>query len=164
MGTNYYRIPSKKELEHRKGMLMEQIKDMRMDPADVERGFRFIEDPNAEYDWDNLRSPWDIFTESTCVHLGKRSGGWTFVWNFHDDVFYHDKQSLLEFIRNGRIVNEYGEVLDPEEFIQMALEWGQPDGFTLEKYYKANPSHRTGFEKPERFVDGLRISDSTDFS
>jgi len=39
------------------------------------------------------------------------------------------KKNFLNFIRKGRVVNEYGEQIDVEEFIEMSLNWGQPDGF-----------------------------------
>ena len=61
-------------------------------------------------------------------------------------------------------VNEYSEELDVEEFIEMSLSWGEDDGWDLETYYKENPTHRSPYGKPERYVDGLRISDSVDFS
>jgi len=46
----------------------------------------------------------------------------------------------------------------------MSLSWGEDDGWDLETYYKENPTHRSPYGKPERYVDGLRISDSVDFS
>jgi hypothetical protein len=51
-----------------------------------------------------------------------------------------------------------------DEFIEMALSWGQEDGFDVESYYLEYPEHRNSWSKPERYVDGLRISDSVNFS
>ena len=48
----------------------------------------------------------------------------------------------------------------------MALEWGQEDGWDIETYYKENPSHRISFihnQKHEDYLDGLRVSTSTEF-
>jgi hypothetical protein len=79
--------------------------------------------------------------------------GWKFCWNFHDNRYYKDKESLLEFICSGRVVDEYGEECDVEEFITMALEWGQPDGLPadVESYY-------------DKEIDGLWVSSSIAFS
>ena len=65
------------------------------------------------------------------------------------------------------MVDEYGELMGQEEFIQMALQWGQEDGWDIETYYKENPSHRISFihdKKHEEYLDGLRVSTSTEFS
>jgi hypothetical protein len=99
-------------------------------------------------------SPWDEFTDNVKVHLGKRSMGWKFLWNFNEDKFFKDKESLLEFIKSGRILDEYGDELSQYEFIEMSFSWGQEDGFD---------ESRNSLSKPERYVDGLRISDSIDF-
>jgi hypothetical protein len=75
---------------------------------------------------------------------------------------------LEAFIRSGRVVDEYGTEIEVEEFIKMAMEWGQPDGWDTQSYYVDNPSHRISWMDPskyeDRYVDGLRISSSTEFS
>lgn len=160
MGTNYYRIPTASEMEERKSRLQKRIAEMEMEPSDIERNFNTIPTDESSWDYD---SPWTEFISGTNIHLGKRSGGWKFLWNFHNDKYFTDKESLFAFIRSGRIVNEYGEEINQDEFIQMALEWGQPDGWDLTAYYRDNPSSWSQYSKPERYVDGLRISDSTEF-
>ena len=160
MGTNYYRIPSQSEMEERKQKLEKRISEMKMTVDDVERGFHSLPTED-EWSYDSL---WTEFVEGTRVHLGKRSSGWKFLWNFNNNKYYKDKESLMDFINSGRVVNEYSEELSHEEFINMALEWGQPDGWDLEDYYKENPSHRSPYSKPEIYIDGLRVSDCTDFS
>ncbi len=111
-----------------------------------------------------------MFLEDTSIHLGKRSHGWKFCWNFHKDKYYSDKESLLEYIRLGRVVDEYGEEQDVEEFITMALEWGQPNGLVVDEIYrlreraKGHGSFWTDNEKyDDKIIDGLRVSSSTDF-
>jgi hypothetical protein len=69
---------------------------MPVDVNSIEQGFRYIDNPNDE--WSSL-SPWDEFIDGTNVHLGKRSSGWKFCWNFHKEKYYKDKESLLNFIR-----------------------------------------------------------------
>ena len=171
MGTNYYRIPTAEEMQRRKGILKEHIEEMDMKPNIIENDFRFIEDPNAEYDWDNKRNPWEMFVNDVAIHLGKRSGGWMFCWNFNNNKFYSNREELFQFIRSGRVVDEYGEEIPVEEFIQMALEWGQPDGWYLgEDYYKKQYDDK-GKRRPmfsdqshyDKLIDGLRVSSSTEF-
>jgi hypothetical protein len=162
MGTNYYRIPKVSEIEQRKVKLQSRIQTMPITPSFIERDFRFIDDPNDE--WCKL-SPWDEFIEGTNIHLGKRSGGWKFCWNFHNNQYYTDKESLLEFIRSGRVVNEYGDELDVEEFITMALEWGRPNGLTADAEYFNTTEHHAWMSNTEAYhdreIDGLRVSAST---
>jgi len=166
MGTNYYRIPKASELEKKKERLKAQIDAMPITPGDVERAFRYIDNP--EDGWSPL-NPWDEFIEGTSIHLGKRSGGWKFCWNFHKDEYYKDKESLLEFIRSGQVVDEYGAEWDVEEFITMALEWGQPNGLVADKtYFDTTTNHHRWMSNPEKYydreIDGLRVSSSTEFS
>jgi len=137
----------------------------------VENGFRSIDDPDGQNEWDGKLSPWDEFINKTNIHLGKRSSGWQFSWNFNDEKFYTNKEELLEFIRTGRVVDEYGTEIEVEEFIKMALEWGQPDGWYVgEKYYKEQFDNKgksrpwsAGQDYNDRLVDGLRVSSSSEF-
>ena len=165
MGTNYYRIPTIKEIKDRKNKLLSEIRKLDLSPGSIERGFRVAQEDT----WDHF-SPWDHFTEDISIHLGKRSHGWKFCWNFHKDKWYSNKEELLEFIRSGRVVDEYGEEQEVEEFIEMALEWGQPDGLVVNEEYELGESKNGGRrifygEKYwDRIVDGLRVSSSTEFS
>lgn len=153
-------------MERRKGIIIQQITDLELSPSNIEREFRL---PKID-SWDS-ESPWDKFLEDSSIHLGKRSGGWKFCWNFHDDKYYSNKEELLSFIRSGRVVDEYGEEWDVEEFIKMALEWGQPDGLVLnEEYRKDLRSKGHGMfwldteKHDDKIIDGLRVSSSTEFS
>jgi hypothetical protein len=165
MGTNYYRIPTAREIEDRKNRLLSEIRKMDLSPASVENGFTVTNDGS----WDRF-SPWDNFTHEISIHLGKRSMGWKFCWNFHDNKYYSNKEELLGFIRGGRVVNEYGEEQEIEEFITMALEWGQPDGLVVNEEYELEASRNSGRrifygEKYwDKIVDGLRVSSSIEFS
>lgn len=159
MGTNYYRTPTINELETRRNRLMSRIRRMELTVESVNNDFT-VGDPSKFDNW----SPWDEFSDSVKVHLGKRSMGWKFLWNFNDNKYFKDKESLLKFIRSGRIVDEYGNEMNQEKFIDMALSWGKEDGYDSETYCLEYPERRTSWSKPERYVDGLRISDSTNFS
>jgi len=165
MGTNYYRIPTVDEMESKKLKLIEDIATLDLSPSNVERGFQF----EIENSWET-ESPWDRFVRDTNIHLGKRSGGWLFCWNFHKNKHYSNKEQLLEFIRSGRVVDEYGEEWEVEKFIDMALTWEQPDGCYVNPEYRKE-ERRKGMGSffddsryDDSFIDGLRVSSSTEFS
>ena len=164
MGTNYYRIPQASEMDEKKFKLLEKIKNLDLSPGNIECGF----DEPIDDQW-GRENPWSTFISGTNIHLGKRSSGWKFCWNFHKDKYYSNKEELLSFIRSGRIVDEYGDQQDVEEFITMALEWGEPDGLVVNREYRRK--ERTNgmgsfFDKPEYddlIIDGLRVSSATEF-
>lgn len=162
MGTNYTRIPTTEEMEAKRKKLVKTIKDLIMEPALIEREFQITKDDS----WDS-ESPWDKFLDGTAVHLGKRSSGWKFCWNFHKDKYYSNKEELIQFVLSGRVVDEYGEEMDPQEFLDMAFAWGEPDGLVANKEYFDSADH-SWISNPQdyydREVDGLRVSSSTQFS
>lgn len=165
MGTNYYRIPLADEMEERKQRLIQEITDLGITPSDIEMGFRKVIDDQ----W-NGENPWETFTEGINIHLGKRSMGWKFCWNFHNNKYYSNKKELLLFIRSGRVVDEYGDEHDVEEFIDMALNWGEPDGLVIDANYRKEQRLKGmgSFYDDSRYddliVDGLRVSTATEFS
>ena len=164
MSTNYYRIPMVDEMEERKARLARRVTELEMTPSNIEHNFNTIP---TDSPWEH-NNPWNEFVEDTNIHLGKRSMGWKFCWNFHKDQYYHDLKTLYEFVLAGRVVNEYGEEIDSSEFMEMALEWGQPDGLIGDKEYFDKTEHHRWMSNPEayydRIVDGLRVSSSTEFS
>jgi hypothetical protein len=163
MGTNFYRIPSVKELEERKNKLQTKIRKMDISPSSINNNFNIGGGPDEWTNW----SPWDEFTDNILIHLGKRSMGWKFCWNFHDKKFYTSKEELFDFIRSGRIIDEYGVEINQDEFIEMALDWCK-DGWDTQTYYEENPSSRVSWFDSSRYhdiyIDDLRISTSTEFS
>jgi hypothetical protein len=164
MGTNYYRIPLAEEVEKKRKILVVQIETMDLNPSDIEGGFRFIS-PRKDWEWFN---PWDMFMEDMSVHLGKRSMGWKFCWNFHDKKYYDDKQTLIDYVLSGRVVDEYGEEINSQEFLNMAFDWGEPDGWVhdekYEEFQRSEGGHIWGPKYHDKIIDGLRVSSSTDFS
>ena len=163
MGTNYTRIPTSEEMETRRKRLEKTVKDLIMEPALIEREFQITKEDS----WDS-ESPWDKFLDGTAVHLGKRSSGWKFCWNFHKDKYYSNKEELIKFVLSGRVVDEYGEQIDSQEFLDMAFSWGEPDGLVADKAYFDTTEHHAWMSNPEAYydreVDGLRVSSSTQFS
>jgi hypothetical protein len=160
MGTNFFRLPSHDEVKYKHKNLILKVQEMDIsNPKNIERGFKFETDDS----WDS-KSPWDEFIDGMSIHLGKRSGGWKFCWNFHDKKYYSNKEELLAFIRSGRIVDEYGTEYTPDEFINMALNWGEPNGLDTQTYYKQNPHLHYLPSYDDTYIDGLRVSSSTEFS
>lgn len=158
MGTNYYRIPSEEEMEQKKSKLIEAIKDLELTPSMIKSNFANIERGFDRY------SVWDEFTENTSIHLGERIMGWKFLWDFHKNKYYSNAKELFDFIKSGRVVDDYGTEMDVEEFITMTLEWGQPDGYDMKKYRQEHPrQYHYDFEKKEEYIDGLRVSPNNDF-
>ena len=166
MGTNYYFIPTHEEMLNRQQTLIQQVTSMDMSIENLEREMKYIS-PTKDWEW---FSPWEMFINGTNIHLGKRSMGWKFCWNFHKDKYYTNKEELLSFIRSGRVVDEYGVEWNVEDFITMALEWGEPDGLVVNELYrikeraKGHGSFWLDNEKhDDLIIDGLRVSSSTDF-
>lgn len=160
MGTNFYRLPKKNEVEARRTKLIERIQEQDITNLHtIENGFRTIE---REGNWNNI-TPWEEFMEGMSVHLGKRSSGWKFSWNFHDMKYYSNKEELFAFIRSGCVVDEYGTEISPDEFIEMALNWGQPNGLDNQTYYKQNTHLHYSPSHDDMYIDGLRVSSSTEF-
>ena len=166
MGTNYYFIPTHEEMLNRQQTLIQQVTSMDMSVENLEREMKYIS-PTKDWEW---FSPWEMFINGTNIHLGKRSSGWKFCWNFHKEKYYSNKEELLTFIRSGRVVDEYGAEWNVEDFITMALEWGEPDGLVVNEIYrikeraKGHGSFWLDNEKhDDLIIDGLRVSSSTDF-
>jgi len=164
MGTNFYRIPSVKDMEDKKNLLQTRVRQIEVTPKSIFRKFSIDQNSNTlEY-----VTPWDEFIDGLEIHLGKRSMGWKFCWNFHDNKYYQNKEELFNFIRSGCIIDEYGEEIEPNEFIEMALEWCKDDGCNTQTYYQENASIRVSWFDSSRYhdiyIDDLRVSTSTDFS
>ena len=162
MGTNYYRIPKSSEIVIRYQKMSDKITRLDIwNVSDISGLFSTI--PVNSFERTN---PWEEFTNGLKIHLGKRSSGWKFCWNFHDNEYFSNKEELFKFIRSGRVVNEYGELQDNEEFIKMTLEWGQPDGNIVTHEYVSEHmsfiSDKSSFV--DKTVDGLRVSPVKDFA
>jgi hypothetical protein len=153
MGTNYYRIPSVEEVSRRKNDLERRLSVM--DPADPKSVMDFGDGPNV----------WELYAEGISVHLGKRSSGWQFCWDHNNWKFYENPDEMIEFIKSGRVVDEYGEIWDTEEFIRMARNW---TGKTHMEYYREQTAEGVRLFGPENYkdivMDGYHYANYTDFS
>jgi hypothetical protein len=114
------------------------------------------------------------------------NGDWDLAWkNFVDNQENGDCQGIVYGIiynfKNvkkvfGEIevdepyIDEYGDEHNVDEFIEMALSWGEPDGLVVNAEYEKqklteNPnSYFHGEKYWDREIDGLRVSSSTEFS
>lgn len=99
----------------------------------------------------------DIIPER--VHLGKRSYGWQFLWDYHDGRYFKaNLESIKKFLKDKIIFDENNEVFSLDQFLneEIADYLYNTDG-KLHDCVKLLPSYY--------FIsDGLRFSKSEDFS
>lgn len=175
MSTNYYlrRKPTIKDVE-----TVKNLADNTLD------GSNFVDIVNYVN---------DLYSESgdNVIHIGKRSCGWKFLWCTNVSrqngkivkMYDFTRESITEFIMRDEyvVVNEYGDLIDKEEFLIMAFEW-DIDGYDSVKYnleYKNNLYYdgtknqeifkELGYKfnyawQSDFYSDGLRFSIFDDFS
>ena len=169
MGTNFYARIIPKEEDKQK--LIDAINEDRDD---------LIEDLSSEFYGHRN----EYTRKGNKIHLGKRSGGWKFLWNpnvikyveghidendhyvpvyKYDYIYPLTKQGITDFCNRKDIVitDEYGEQYTPEEFLEMAFSWGQPDGYTGKTYeesHKEESSYRNYYWS-EKYQRGMHTKD-----
>lgn len=199
MGTNYYAriIPTKK----RKQELIEAIEN-----DDFDKVKSIVIEMYDSVDLHYIDG--DAMLAGGEVHLGKRSSGWKFLWNpnirFKPNMVFQDKNGTRNIVQDGYktyklyeltkqgiksfidredvlIYDEYGELQDKDEFFEMALTWGFPDGIDgdeyADKYENARNHYETEYTKflekkgftlnkyrTDFYSDGIRFATYTDFS
>lgn len=81
-------------------------------------------------DWDSLK---ESIPEK--IHIGKRSAGWKFLWNANKFKYFKpNKKSLMEFLKSGQIINEYGEEFTFDQFINGEIANFINMGWDMETY------------------------------
>jgi hypothetical protein len=150
MGTNIYARINPPKAEREKFVL--KVKAI-VDSDDL-FALSKLEDLLQEFAWDYPK-----------VHLGKRSGGWQFLWAPNPKWYDNTKASINEFLHRDDVVlfNEYGEYLTPE---QVWEEYANTEGFTHESYLQQYPEerrHYTGMSIETITEEGLRIARDADF-
>lgn len=120
------------------------------------------------------------------IHIGKRSGGWKFLWDAHFfEYFEPTKESLLDWLHSGQIIDEYGEEFTFEQFWNDEISGFLNKGYDLESYYNTYPKEHQYWDFRSRidyfdrrcpnfkgdinkygefYIDDLRFSTSEDFS
>ncbi len=136
----------------------------------------------------DAHDPWILLDEagefeealkSNRVHIGKRSYGWRFLFDYNKWEYYdHTRESIMKFLESCFAVeNEYGEPMTPDEF------WNDyamcnPDGYTGESYEREHgttssrglAASRNYFESDSSPAGPIpkdspyRFSNDTDFS
>ena len=77
------------------------------------------------------------------IPVGHRAGGWKFSWSpYNKHLKSLDVKGIKEFVYRDDVViyNEYREILDKDEFLKMAFDWGKDDGWDSISYYKEHPN------------------------
>ena len=113
MGTNFFcvEIISRRQRSKIKSLLREYIE--------------VVDKVNTACDFHELHSKYnemilDCIPER--VHLGKRSHGWQFLWDFHDGRYFKaNLESIKEFLKDKIIVDEYGEVFSLDQFLNIEI-------------------------------------------
>lgn len=149
MGTNFYARIIPKEEDKQK--LLDAINNNQYD---------IIENLASEL-YGNRN---EYTRKGNVIHLGKRSGGWKFLWNSNviqycdgyidketgkfvpvykfDTVYPLTHKGITEFVMRDDVIiyDEYGELQPKREFLDMAFSWEQPNGLTA-KEYQENPKY-----------------------
>ena len=150
MGTNfYYKIPIVKRKQ-------EELKEL------------ITESPN----FSELKDAIYELEQSNSIHLGKRSYGWQFLWDFHKGKFYASNlESIKYFLETGGgyIEDEYGERFTTEQFFEDEIKdclYKDDKHLDALDYWLKYPNERCGSTPTENefIIDELRFSRHEDFS
>lgn len=97
------------------------------------------------------------FPEYSRIHIGKRSAGWKFL--FAREILKYcepNKESILNWLSTGVVIDEYNEVIPPEEFWQDYVVDFQ-DGINSDEYYIKHPEE-IRYEKMDEMIGDLRFT------
>lgn len=117
---------------------------------------------NNNFNEDNLKVDIVNATEvisKSIIHLGKKSAGWQFLWDYHDGNYFKPTlESIKDFLKDKDIFNEYDEHFTLEQFINNEIK---------QSLYK-DKNHDNGMNgeySSHYFIsDGLRFSKFENFS
>lgn len=148
MGTNfYYKIPLSKRR-------IKQLQDLITEEPDYHTLLEELEEVKATH----------------CIHLGKRSAGWQFLWNLNKCRYYAENlKSIMHFLNTGggHIENEYGETFSVDAFINDEIGkslYKDEKHCDLAEYYNKHPKEMLCNPNNEEFtLEGLRFSRHTEF-
>lgn len=99
------------------------------------------------------------------IHIGKRSGGWKFLFAPNPQHYEENRKSINKFLhKKGWVLrNEYGETIPPEYFWKEYVEDFE-GGYDHDTYIQDHP-YEDRFTKREHYSeDGLRFSCTNDFA
>ena len=164
MGTNFYKIKPKK-------VKQEKIKEIKESFDNI---LKTLENGNNIRSY-TINDLLDKLQEQKVekIHLGKRSGGWQFLWNHNNKQYYQDNlESIKEFLNDGDgwIEDEYGEIFTPEQFLNDEIGYclyNDPEKYINGYQYDKQENHHYSWQTCGHYEytasDGLRFSTSTEF-
>lgn len=137
MSTNFFGIhlPTLNDWERRKKKSLEEASDM--------AGLISIVD-----DYYEARKP-------RLIHIGKRSGGWVFLFAYNGGDYYQDKASLQQYLKQCQIEDENGNIYFFEEFWKDVVEANQDKKSHIEEVRKNHRDWLNGY----RMIDTLEFLD-----
>ena len=144
MGTNFYarRIPTQEEI----AALHNRIDD-------IAKGICSISSIASEIEMDND------------IHLGKRSGGWQFNWEYHPEYYSDNLESIKKFLSRDDIVivDEYNTEFSLDEFLNEEIGYclyNDPEEYINGEQYdkKYRDGHIAVSGREWTSEDGLRFS------
>lgn len=92
-------------------------------------------------DYDSVR---EILPED--IHIGKRSGGWKFHWDHNYFQYYKpSKESLIEWLKSGQIVDEYGDEFTFDQFWNEEIDHFLYEGYDMASFAKKYPHESHGW-------------------
>lgn len=154
MGTNFYcrkiNQATKDELRIKFDKLHEDL-------------IESIEDASPSYQSIINNFMWDNENLIKEIHLGKRSAGWQFLWDYHDGIYFKPTlESIKEFLSQKDIViyDEYDTRYSLDQFINEEIG----------AYLYCDANHSNGYDGSINWDeyyftnDGLRFSKFEDFS
>lgn len=158
MGTNFYFIMTEPEEE-------KAIDDAIFEYYDAIRNDNDMTPGDKHKLLENLVYGISEHLSESKIHLGKRSGGWQFLWNHNNFKWYGiTLESIIEFLRTTRgvIVNEYGDEFTLKQFIEEEI--GDAMYHDTERYINSTDYHRQNpnafrFSTPREITfDGVRYT------
>ena len=173
MGTNFYakRLPTRRRKEKLINLVYDQM--------DVVKIVKMIDEGDF-YAAKNTVNEFAEALEKTIdeqekrVHIGKRSYGWQFLWQYYGGKYYKDNlASIRAFLSDPDIVieNEYHETFTVDEFFDKEVSdilYKTDELFDLPSYYKhcrekGERLFESGYDTEFTSDDGLRFC-TVDFS
>lgn len=168
MGTNFYKVLKPKYTKKQKAEITKKINEQTKKLKEYFNDNNYIDRYDIEDYYEMLNE-----LRPVKVHLGKRSGGWQFLWNHNNEQYYKKTlQSIREFLDadNGFIVDEYGECFTTEQFLNDEIGeamYNDPDRFINGYQYDEKEKSVYSWAKCSKHEfttsEGLRFSTSTEF-
>lgn len=168
MGTNFYKVLKPKYTKKQKTEITKKINEQTKKLKEYFNDNNYIERYDIEDYFEMLNE-----LRPVKVHLGKRSGGWQFLWNHNNEKYYKKTlQSIKEFLDedNGFIVDEYGERFTTEQLLNEEIGesmYNDPDRFINGYQFDEKEKFVYSWAKCSKYefttTEGLRFSISTEF-